>query len=269
MQRVLYSCAMDLAWYQYIFVIIAGFAAGFINTLAGSGSLITLGLLTSMGIPATIANGSNRVGVLVQGVASAGSFHKQGVLDVRGGLMLAIPTIFGSLMGAQIATTLDEVLMRRAIGVVMVLMLFVILLRPKRWLEGTLEKFTGRPSVVQIIIFFIIGVYGGFIQAGVGIFLLAGLVLATGYNLVYANAIKPLIVVVFTISALAIFIANDQVDWIIGLMLAIGNAVGGWMAARMAVERGATFVRYVLIAVVVVSSLNLLGIFSLIGSAFS
>lgn len=251
---------MELAWYQYLLVILAGFAAGYINTLAGSGSLITLGLLTSMGIPATVANGSNRVGVLTQGVASAASFHRQKVLDVRGALYLALPTIFGSIVGAQFATALNEVQMRRAIGAVMVLMLFVILLRPKRWLEGTLERLDGRPTALQILIFFAIGIYGGFIQAGVGIFLLAASVLAIGYNLVYANAIKPLIVVFFTISSLAIFIANDQVDWVVGIMLAIGNAFGGWLAARMAVERGAAFVRYVLIAVVIISSLNLLGV---------
>ena len=255
---------MQLEWFEYILVIIAGFAAGYINTLAGSGSLITLGLLTSFGIPATIANGSNRVGVLVQGAASAVSFQRQGVMDFRGGLLFAAPTIFGSLLGARIAVGLNEVLMQRAIGAVMVLMLFVILARPKRWLEGTQTAFEGIPSVVQIIIFFFIGVYGGFIQAGVGIFLLAGLVLSGGYNLVYANAIKPLIVVVFTIFALIVFIANGQVDWVIGFMLAIGNAFGGWLAARMAVDRGAVFVRYVLIAVVVVSALRLLGIGSLL-----
>lgn len=259
---------MTLAWYQYILVALSGFAAGYINTLAGSGSLITLGLMTSFGIPATIANGSNRIGVLTQGVSSAIAFQRKGVLDVRGGVLLAIPTIFGSIVGAQIATTLNEQLMRQAIGAVMVLMLFVILLRPKRWLEGTLEELAGRPTGIQIVIFFLIGIYGGFIQAGVGIFLLAGLVLSVGYNLVYANAIKPLIVVIFTLSALVIFIRNGQVDWVIGITLGIGNALGGWLAARMAVERGAAFVRYVLIGVVIVSALNLLGVFSLIGSLF-
>ena len=260
---------MQLQWFEYIFVIIAGFAAGYINTLAGSGSLITLGLLTSMGIPATIANGSNRVGVLVQGVASAVSFKQQGVMDVRGGLLFAGPTIFGSLLGAQIATNLNEELMRRAIGVVMVLMLVVILARPKRWLEGTQEVFEGLPSIAHVVIFFLIGIYGGFIQAGVGIFLLAGLVLSAGYNLVYANAIKPLIVVVFTLVALAVFIRNGQVDWLIGGLLAIGNAVGGWLAAKMAVDKGAVFVRYVLIAVVVVSALRLLGVGEIFGRFFS
>ncbi len=256
---------MEFEWYQYIFVVMAGFAAGYINALAGSGSLITLGLLTFLGVPATIANGSNRIGVLIGAISTTASFEQQKVIDWRGGLMLSAPAVVGSLIGAQIAADLNDAIMDRVIGGVMVLMLGVILFRPKRWLEGTKLKFEDRPSFLQIVIFFLIGIYGGFIQAGVGIFLLSGLVLGAGYNLVRANAVKTLIVLVFTSFALFIFIANGQVNWLIGLALAIGNAGGGWFAARMAVERGAVFVRFVLIAVVILSALNLLGVFGWLG----
>ena len=155
------------------------------------------------------------------------------------------------------------------LGVIMVVMLIVILVNPKRWLEGTLEQFDGRPSVMQLGAFFLIGIYGGFIQAGVGIFLLAGLVLSAGYNLVRANAVKLVINMLFTVVALAVFVLNDQVDWTIGILLAVGNAAGAWIAARMAIERGAEFVRYVLIAVVVVSAVRFLGIGSWLVGLFS
>ena len=258
-----------MAWYIYLAVLAAGFGAGFINTLAGSGSLITLPLLIFLGIPATVANGTNRVGVLFQNIVSVASFQRQQVLDVRGGLILSLPAILGSIIGANIAVGLDETLMRQAIGVLMVVMLFVILLRPKRWLQGELEKMGKRPSLFQLVIFFFIGMYGGFLQAGVGIFLLAGLVLGIGYDLVRANAVKVLIVLAFTISALIIFMINDQVLWGIGLLLAVGNSLGAWAAARMAVERGANFVRWLLIAVVAVSAANLLGVFSWISQLYS
>jgi len=257
-----------MAWYIYLAVLAAGFAAGFINTLAGSGSLITLPLLIFLGIPATVANGTNRVGVLFQNIVAEESFRRQKVLDLRGGLILAVPAILGSVIGAQIAVGLNETRMRQAIGVLMVVMLFVILLRPKRWLQGELEKMGKRPSAIQLIIFFFIGMYGGFLQAGVGIFLLAGLVLGIGYDLVRANAVKVLIILAFTISALIVFMLNDQVLWSMGLLLAVGNSLGGWIAARVAVERGANFVRWLLIAVVAVSAANLLGIFSWIGRLF-
>ncbi len=246
--------------WQYPLIVIAGIAAGFINTLAGSGSLITLSLLLFLGVPADIANGSNRVGVLFQTLTSAARFEREKALDWRGGIILALPAIVGSLLGAQIAVSLDENLMRQVIGAVMLIMLVVILIRPKRWLEGEREFFSARPSSFQLLIFFLIGIYGGFIQAGVGIFLLGGLVLSAGYNLVRANAVKTLIVLIFTIAALIIFIRNGQVRWDIGIPLAAGNALGGWLAAKTALERGAVFVRYILIGVVAFSALWQLGI---------
>jgi len=258
----------ELAWYLYLAVIAAGFAAGFINTLAGSGSLITLPLLIFLGLPANVANGTNRVGILLQNVVAVGSFRHQRVLDLRGGLMLSAPAIVGSVLGAQIAVNLNEQVMRTVIGALMVVMLVVILIRPKRWLEGRGEVENHRLTWSQVLIFFAIGVYGGFIQAGVGIFLLAGLVLSAGYELVRGNAVKNLIVLLFTVSALTVFLINDQVVWVIGLIMGIGNMLGAWVASRLAVERGAPFVRWVLIGVVAVSGAKLLGVFDLVGRMF-
>jgi uncharacterized protein len=257
-----------LAWYIYLAVIGAGFIAGFINTLAGSGSLVTLPLLIFIGLPANVANGTNRVGVLLQSLVGVGSFYRQRVLDLRGGLALVTPAIVGAVVGAQIAVNLNETVMRRTIGALMVAMLVVILVRPRRWLEGRPEA-ARRPGWKQWLTFFAIGVYGGFIQAGVGIFLLAGLVLGAGYDLVRANAVKVLIVLGFTIFALAVFVLNRQVEWQIGLILAVGNMLGAWVGARTAVKRGAVFVRWLLIAVVAVSAAQLLGVFEMLVGLFA
>ncbi|MGA9191741.1 MAG: sulfite exporter TauE/SafE family protein [Anaerolineales bacterium] len=254
-----------MTWYLIPAVIGAGFLAGFINTLAGSGSLVTLPMLIFIGLPATVANGTNRVGILLQNIVGGTSFRRRGVLDLRGVLMLGVPAVIGSVLGAQIAVNLNEALMRRTIGVVMLIMLVVILVRPQRWLEGTLTSLEGRPSLLQIVIFFGIGIYGGFIQAGVGIFLLAGLVLSVGYDLVRANAVKVGIVLFFTVFALGVFVYNGQVNWLIGFILAIGNMLGAWVAAKVAVEKGAVWVRRLLLAIVIISAANLLGIMDLIG----
>jgi len=122
-----------------------------------------------------------------------------------------------------------------------------------------------RPGWIQILIFFAIGLYGGFIQAGAGFFLLAGLVLGAGYDLVRANAVKVLIVLCYTIFALAVFLFNDQVRWEVGLVLALGNMLGAWIAARMAVKRGVVFVRWLLIIIVALAAAGLLGIFHVLG----
>lgn len=255
-----------LDWYLYLGVVAAGFAAGFINTIAGSGSLITLPLLIYLGLPPTVANGTNRVGILLQNLVSTVSFRQQGVLHLRSGLILATPAIAGSLVGAQIAVNLNEEMMRIAIGVLMLVMLAVMLMRPERWLRGHSDVVTRRLGLKEALIFFAIGIYGGFIQAGVGIFLLAALVLGAGYDLVRANGLKVLIIFAFTLFALGVFVRNGQVDWVVGLTLALGNSLGALAAARMSVRRGAPFVRNLLVGVVIVSSADMMGLFRFISS---
>ena len=251
---------MELEWYLYLAVVGAGIFAGFINTLAGSGSLVTLPLLIFIGLPANIANGTNRVGILLQNIVGVGSFRQNDALDTRGTVILSIPAILGSIIGAQIAVDLDEALMERVIGVIMIMMLIVMVLSPSRWVQGQMKNMEGRPAWWKLVIFFFIGIYGGFIQAGVGIFLLAGLVLAVGYDLVRANAVKNGIVLLFTVSALLVFVINGQVDWIVGLVLAVGNMIGAWLAAKVAVEKGAKWVHRLLVVVIIVSAAQLLGV---------
>ena len=257
-----------MEWYYYPAVVAAGFAAGFINTLAGSGSLITLPLLIFLGLPANVANGTNRVAILLQNVVAVGSFRRQKVLDVRGGLLLALPAVAGAILGAQIAVNLDESIIKRTVGILMVLMFFVVLVKPRRWLVGREDEKKGTALWLKALIFFLIGIYGGFIQAGVGIFLLAGLVLGAGYDLVRANAVKLLIVLCFTIFALLIFVFNDQVEWTTGLVLALGNMSGAWIASKIAVKRGAQFVRWFLLAVLLISGSVLLGLSGLLEKLF-
>lgn len=249
-----------MEWYIYPLVVGAGFLAGFINTLAGSGSLITLPMLIFAGLPANVANGTNRVAVLLQCVVAVRKFNKENMLDLRRVAYLTVPAVIGAVIGARIAVDLDELLLRKIIGVLMVIMLAVVIVRPRRWLEGRVDALDSRPGWKQIVTFFGIGIYGGFIQAGVGIFLLAGLVLSAGYELVRANAFKNFIVLCFTAFALIVFILNDQVNWVLGLVLATGNMLGAWVAARMAVRKGAVFVRYILIGVIIISALMLLGL---------
>jgi hypothetical protein len=250
-----------MPWYSYPLIFVAGLSAGAINTLAGSGSLITLPLLIFFGLPAGIANGTNRVAILLQNVVGSASYRSQGVLDSRGAAWLSAPAVVGAIIGAQIAVDLNETVLRQVIGVIMIAMLFIVILQPHKWLEGELKELTGRPNTKSLIAFFFIGLYGGFIQAGVGIFLLSGLVLLVGYDIVRANAVKVLIVLFFTLFALIVFILNNQVDWGVGLVLASGNMLGAWAAARMAVEKGSVWVMRILVATLAISAAYLLGFF--------
>ncbi|HVY67222.1 MAG TPA: sulfite exporter TauE/SafE family protein [Gammaproteobacteria bacterium] len=232
---------------------VAGFVAGFINTLAGSGSLITLPLLILLGLPANVANGTNRLGVLLQNLVAVATFRNRGALDIGGTWKLVLPAVAGSVIGAQLAVDIDEQLLRRVIGVLMLVMLGIMLLKPERWIAEHADRREPR-LWVEVPMFFAIGLYGGFLQAGVGIFLLAALVLGAGFNLVGANGVKNMIVLVVTVVAIPVFVLHGQVQWTLGLLLGAGQATGAWVAARVAVKRGAAFVRIFVIVVVLLSA---------------
>jgi len=218
-------------------------------------------MLMFLGLPANVANGTNRIAILLQNVVGVSSFRQQKVLNTKMGFWLAIPAVIGSLVGAQIAVELNEEIMERAIAILLLIMFFLILYKPQQWIKGQAGYVESKPTTLQIIIFFLIGIYGGFIQAGVGLFLLAGLVLSAGVNVVRANAMKLLIILIYSPFAIAIFAMNDQINWQYGLILAVGNMLGAFIASRFAVSWGAKYVRYILLGVILLSSLKLLGVF--------
>jgi len=236
---------------------------GFINTLAGSGSVISLPMLIFLGLPANVANGTNRVAILMQNVVGVTSFHRKKKIDYRRGWFPSLIAVAGSLVGANIAVDLNEDLMEKLIGVVMVVMFFVIIYKPNRWIRENQEIKPGK-WWMQVIVFFLIGIYGGLIQAGVGIFLLSALVLSAGYDLVRANALKLLVVLAYTPFALALYIMNDQVWWTYGLILGAGNMIGAFLATKFALHWGPKYIRYILLVMIVVSALKLFGVFELI-----
>jgi uncharacterized membrane protein YfcA len=256
---------MGSPWYVYLLAIAAGVLAGIINTLAGSGSLITLPMLLFLGLPPNVANATNRVGVTVQNIVGLATFRQSGRLELTGGLWLVVPAVLGSLLGARIAVDLSEQVMNTAIGVVMVVMLGLILFDPKRWLRQQSEVREGRPSIGALALFFLIGIYGGFIQAGVGVLLLTAMVVGLGYNLVDANVIKLIIVLSVTAVALVVFVLNGQVNWAMGALMAVGQSAGAWLAARFASRHKSAnvWVRRLLIVIVVVSILKLFGLLPL------
>lgn len=247
----------------FLLLMVAGFVAGFVNTLAGSGSLVSLPALMLAGLPANVANGTNRISILLQSLTSSGEFRRLRVLDLRGSLYLGLPATLGAVVGAQIAVSVPEDIMRKVIGLVMLAVLGSIILNPEQWIKGKVQRMEKNLGWKEFLMFFAIGVYGGFIQAGVGIFLLAGLVLGVGYDLVRANAVKMAIVLIYTTVALLIFAGNHQVEWKSGLVLALGSMVGAWVATRFSVEWGAVWVRRFLILVVLFSVVYLFGLFKI------
>lgn len=254
---------MEHSYWLLGLVVVVGVIVGFINTLAGSGSFLSLPLLMFMGLPANVANGTNRIGVLLQSLVAAGTFRKHKVFEWKDGLWLSIPAVIGSIVGAQLAISINEKTMENVIAVFLFLMFFLVLIKPEQWIKSKSGEIKAKPGFLQFIIFFFIGIYGGFIQAGVGFFLLAGLVIGSGFELVRANAIKVLIVLLFTPFALIVFIFNSQVDFKLGLFLALGNIIGAYIASKWAIKWGSEFIWYVLLITILGSALKLIGFFDL------
>lgn len=245
-------------------LIIAGFLVGIINTIAGSGTVITYSLFMMLGLPINIANGTIRLGVVMQTLASTLNFKKHNALDWKKGLKLAIPVVIGSVLGAQIAVEINKDIFEKILAATLIVMLFFIFYRPERWLKGQLKKIQAKPTIIQLLLFFAIGLYGGFIHIGVGIFMLSVLVLNAGYDLVKANAIKVMTVFLYSPFALFVFIMNDQVHFGMGLIAAIGNFFGGIVGSKMAINWGSNFVRWVLILVLTAFSGYLLNLHKLL-----
>jgi uncharacterized membrane protein YfcA len=249
-----------LQWHIYLAVIGIGFAAGFINTLAGGGSALSLPMLIFTGLPANVANGTNRIAILLQTLVASLQFKKDKILKIQPNLPLIIPAVLGAVPGAFLAVNLNEAVMRKVIGVVLLIMLAIVILKPDLWIKSRAGLLPSKSNWVNMLVFFCIGAYGGFIQVGVGFFLLAGLVLINGMNLLHSNALKVLLVLLYTPMALGVFILNGQVDYILGFVLAIGNMAGAFVAAKTAVKWGPKFIRYILIAALILSSLKLLNL---------
>ncbi|NQU33848.1 MAG: sulfite exporter TauE/SafE family protein [Bacteroidetes bacterium] len=245
---------------EIITLITAGLLVGFINTLAGGGSIISLSVLMMLGLPASMANGTNRVMITIQTLTATTSFRQQKVLETRKALLLSIPAVLGSLLGAWFAVDIREDIFEKAIGVIMLIMLVFILYKPQKFIYGR-SNISEKPLTWSTyVIFFFIGIYGGFIHMGVGYFLLAGIVGCAGFDLIKANAIKVFVVLMYAPFTLIIFLWYNQVNWKYGLLLAIGGVIGALIASRLAVSKGVVFVKWVIVIVILITSADMFGL---------
>jgi uncharacterized membrane protein YfcA len=245
---------------QLVIILAAGGVAGFINTLAGGGSLLTIPALLFAGIPATVANGTNRVAVVMQSAAGAADFRRRKVFAVREALPMLIPAFVGSIVGAFVAAELDPRVFDIVLGVVLLMMVGTLFVRPAT-ASGDGDA-TGRPSrpILTALSFLGIGFYGGFVQAGVGFLLIIGINTLFGYDLVKTNALKLLVVALYSLFALAIFAAYGQVLWLHGIVLGAGNVAGALIGVRFAIRRGTNAIRWVIVLAVVLTALKLFGL---------
>ena len=242
-------------WWEALLLVFGGFFAGGINAVAGGGSTFTVPLLVLAGVPGNDANGSNRVGILTSTAAAAASFSRLGVKGLAHTGPVIVPVVIGSLLGSTAISQLTDDAFETLFGLLMIPLIVLAIRKPKARLDGPTW-----PRWLTVVVFFGIGIYGGAIQAGVGLVMLAALTRA-GYDLVIANHIKVLVNLVVTAVALPVFILNDQIRWIPALVLAAGFTAGGWFGAHFAVKGGEKWIRVAMVVATVILAGSLLGLY--------
>ena len=245
---------MDTFTY-FVVLLTTGFIAGIINTLAGGGSNLTLPALMLTGMPADIANATNRVGVFLQCVVGIRGYKKHDKINADDLFPVLLPTLLGGGVGAIAvsilpATLLKPLLLGAMITVALLILVFPSVVAPP---EGTLTyRVKDRPLAWGAL--FITGVYGGFVQAGVGFLLVTAIAGGLRYDLLRANALKLVCTGAFTGLALVVFIANDLVRWIPGLVLAAGTMAGAAVAVKISFKISQKAMKWFLFIMTVVAS---------------
>ncbi len=249
---------MAPAWH-YVLLLGVGVIAGTLNVIAGGGTLLALPVMIFLGLPSTVANGTNRVAILVQNIGAVWGFHRHKIVDWGWLVLAAVPVLIGAALGTWAAIVIDDDAFRRVLAGVMVAVALWTLWDPLKHRpvgESMRAAETGRGRAALFLAFFVVGVYGGFVQAGIG-FLILAVVTIAGMNLVRGNALKVLLVLTYTPLSLALFAASGKVDWGLGAALAAGNFIGAHLGVHLTVLKGHAWIKRVVTVTVIIFAIRL------------
>ena len=239
---------------EILILLFCGLLSGAINTLAGGGSLITLPMMIFLGLPPTIANGTNRVQLIFQNIFAVYGFKTKGISNFKFSSYLSISALLGSIIGAYIAIDFNENDFKKLLSIIMILVMFSILLNNKR---ETLEINKIKNKWPSILIFFFIGIYGGFIHAGVGFLMILTLSKINYLKIAHSNSIKVFVALIFSTAAFLIFLYEGKVNWIYGINIGIGSALGGFFASRWSYNKSDKKFRYFLSLIILIMAIRL------------
>ncbi len=235
--------------------VLAGFVAGCVNTLSGGGSVFVVALLIFLHVPANIANGTNRVGLLVQNITGALTFYRGGFLDVRSAVAYTIPMILGAMLGAWFAIVIPHDTLELLIAVSMLVLLYHIVKKPAAYPQKHTILQKKNKKYIEHLTFFLVGIYGGFAPIGIAIVLGVVLTKFFSFSLIRANAIRMFVIACYTLPVLLIFIIDNQVDWYLAALLGIGQILGTWFSTRYLIGRAQAgeWVKWLLVVIILVS----------------
>ena len=249
---------MELGIWQALLLIAVGVLAGFLNVMAGGGSLLTVPVMVFMGLPGPVANGTNRIAILAQNLTATATFLRRGFGDLKLSLSLAACAVPGALAGALLGTRLDGPWFSRILALVMLGVMLVMhfdkgsATRPEDYQPTPGQLRRGHLAMVAA------GFWGGFIQIGVGFIIMPIFNRVMGLDLVRTNMHKVVIIAVYTVVALLVFVTQVELLWMVGLALALGNAIGGYLGAHFTMSSGERLIKLVLNLVLIGMIIKLL-----------
>ena len=242
-------------WYFPLLTFVGVFA-GWLNVLAGGGSLLTVPVMLFMGMPGPVANGTNRIAIIAQNISAVTAFFRRGFSDLKLSLSLAAAAIPGAMTGALVGVQLSGEWFDRVLAMVMLSVMVIMALPKKEQVD------VGSPNTNRLVLGHIcmvgVGFWGGFIQIGVGFLIMPVLHRVMGLDLVRVNMHKVFVVLCYSIVALSIFASQVEILWIAGICLALGNAIGGWIGANMSISKGEKLIGRVLNVVLIIFIIKLL-----------
>ncbi len=218
--------------------------------------MFTLPALMLLGMPAGLANGTNRVCVLTQSISGVLAYRKSGQLDERALLPVLLPTLSGALLGSLGAAWLPEVWLKPVLLGTMVVVAALLAVRPQALSAPRGGQPRSATSLAGFTGLFLTGLYGGFIQAGVGFLLLSVLGGVLRYDLVRANALKLVCTGIFGAVAVVVFAVADQILWVPALILAAASVIGSILGVRVATRIPERAIRFVVFAAVLLASVG-------------
>ena len=243
--------------WQYIILFLVGIVVGFVNVMAGGGSLLSIPIMLFMGVPGPVANGTNRIAIIAQMATAVVAFFKRGYSDFRLSLSLALAALPGAVAGAYAGTRLDGIWFNRIVAIItLAVMLLMAIKQDEKTYAGTPSE-KPRLLLAHILMFFV-GLYGGFIQIGIGFLFLPILNRTLGLDLVRVNMHKTFIISFYTTAALIVFAWQVEIFWVLGICLAVGTSIGAWLSAHVQVSKGEWIIKVVLNTVLVLIIVKLL-----------
>ena len=242
---------------ELILLTITGIATGFLNVMAGGGSMLSVPMMIFLGVPGTIANGTNRIALLPQNITAVLASYRKGFSNFKLSFSLALCTIPGALFGAYLAARVPNDDFNQVLAIIMIIVLVVMALPQEKVLQQNAQPSRAR-MIAGHCLMVVIGFWGGFIHIGVGFLLMPTLNRVMQLDLITTNAHKVFIVLCYTCVALLLFASQLELVWQYGFALAVGTTIGAWLAANLQITRGIGTIKLTLNIVVVAFIIKLL-----------